>query len=60
MFFLCLSFISPDVQTLLKQIFFRYYRMLWRSNYEACTTETSLRMLRIKVLHQVKKITTGI
>jgi hypothetical protein len=43
------------VQTLLKQIFFRYHPMLWRSNYEACTTQIPLRMLRIKVLQQVEK-----
>ena len=55
-----LDFHLPDVQTLLKQIFFCYHPMLWRSNCEACTAETPWRMLRIKELQQAEKITTGI
>jgi hypothetical protein len=58
--FSLLVFHLPDVQTLLKQISFRYHPTLWRSKYEACATETPLRMLRIKVLQQIEKFTTGI
>lgn len=51
---------SPWCPNITETIFFCYHPMLWRSNYEACTTETPLGMLRIKVLQQVEKVTAGI